>query len=268
MLDRFWHQFLRRPYKLHVEKYGAPNLPVVILLHGIGASGEDWKHFLPELTKHYHCISVDLLGCGRSPKPQWLGYFPEDHSKSLRATIRSLRLDNFILIGHSLGALLATSYASRYPLSIERLILLSPPVYPPVTRIRNHLARQRTGVLMAIYRALQKSFVTPELIGRLAFILPPAKYIKENSEGWLPAMRTLERCIEQQTVLEDIQKVAMPVDVWYGLLDEVVIGTNIQLLATHHPKTNIHTYGGRHLLTKQYAQAFCAWFLRDTTASR
>lgn len=268
MFDRLWHQYLRRPYFLHIERYGVPTLPTIVLLHGIGASGKDWKFFLPELTKHYHCITIDLLGCGKSPKPPWCEYYPDDHIASLRHTIRRLGLSNYILIGHSLGSLLGTKLAKQFPKEISRLLLLSPPVYPQVTHIRNRLARQRTGVLLALYRSTRKSFMTPELISRLSFILPPAKSIKENSEGWLPALKTLEHCIEQQTILEDIKRITMPVDIWYGVLDEVVIGTNVQLLVTHQPKAKLHTYGGRHLLTKQYADAFTTWLLDPPTLRR
>jgi len=268
MFDRLWHQYLRRPYLLHVAHFGLPTLPPLVLLHGIGASGEDWQPFLPELTKQYHCITIDLLGCGKSPKPQWCEYYPEDHIVSLRHTIRRLGLHDYALAGHSLGSLLGTTYASRFPEGISHLLLLSPPVYPQVAHIRNRLARQRTGVLLALYRSTRKSFMTPELISRLSFILPPAKNIKENSEAWLPALRTLEHCIEQQSILEDIKHVTMPVDIWYGVLDEVVIGTNVQLLVTHQPKAKLHTYPGRHLLTKQYAAAFTAWLLGSSVSSR
>lgn len=116
-------------------------------------------------------------------------------------------------------------------------------------------------MLLALYQSTKRSFVTPEFIGRLAFILPPAKNIKNNPKTWLPTLKTLEHCIEQQTILEDIKTVPMPVDVWYGVLDEVVIGTNVQLLAAHQPNVKVHTYGGRHLLTKQYAEVFVSWFL-------
>ena len=268
MFDRLWHQYLRRPYYLHVRQYGVPTLPTLVLLHGIGASSDDWKFFIPELSKQYHCITIDLLGCGASPKPQWCEYYPDDHIASLRYTIRRLGIRKFVLAGHSLGSLLSTRYASRYPEGITRLLLLSPPVYPQVTHIRNRLARQRTGVLLALYRSTRKSFMTPELISRLSFILPPAKSIKEDTEGWRPALKTLEHCIEQQTILEDIKHVTMPVDIWYGVLDEVVIGTNVQLLAAHQPKAKLHTYGGRHILTRQYAAAFTTWFLTPSKHPR
>ena len=262
MFDRFWHHFLRRPYRLHVTKYGDPSLPTLVLLHGIGANGSDWRHFIPSLSERYHCITIDLLGHGKSPKPQWCEYYPSDHLASLRHTIRRLRLREYILMGHSLGSLLATTYAYRFPEGITRLLLLSPPVYPAVTRIRNHLARQRTGVLLALYRSTRRSFMTPELMSRFSFILPPAKNIKQDTEMWLPALKTLEHCIEQQTILEDIKTLDVPVDVWYGVLDEVVIGTNVHLLAAHQPRARIHTYGGRHILTKQYAAAFTSWLFK------
>ncbi len=266
MLDRLWHQLLRRPYRLHVTKYGDPALPTLVLLHGIGADGNNWRYFLPLLSTSYHCITIDLLGHGKSPKPQWCEYYPEDHLASLRHTIRRLRLRKYTLIGHSLGSLLSTKYASSFPGNIDRLILLSPPVYPEITHIRSHIARRRTSVLLALYRSTRRSFMTPELISRLAFILPAAKSIKADSESWLPALKTLEHCIEQQTILEDIKTVSMPVDIWYGALDEVVIGTSVQLLHARQPHARIHTYGGRHLLTEQYATAFTSWLLKQKPA--
>ena len=263
MFDRLWHQLLRRPYRLHVTKYGDPALPPLILLHGIGASGNDWRYFLPLLSTSYHCITIDLLGHGKSSKPQWCEYYPADHIASLHHTIRRLKLQNYILMGHSLGSLLGAKYTSLHPENINRLILLSPPVYPQVDHIRSHIARRRTSVLLALYRSTRRSFITPELISRFAFIFPPAKSIKEDSEGWVPALKTLEHCIEQQTILEDIKAIDVPLDAWYGVLDEVVIGTNVQLLRSRQPHIRIHTYGGRHMLTKQYATVLTAWLLKQ-----
>lgn len=263
MFDRIWHFYLHRPYRLHIERYGDPSLPKLVLLHGLGANIEDWKHFVPLLSVSYHCIAIDLLGCGHSPKPQWSGYYPDDHISSLRRTLRNLKLDEYTLMGHSLGALLAARYAAHYPDHIKRVLLLSPPVYPEVAHIRNRLAKQRTGVLLAMYRSTRQSFMTPELIKRLAFILPPARNIKEDLETWQPALRTLEHCIETQTILEDIQDVHMPIDVWYGLLDEVVVPTNVRLLSSRQPRVRLHSYQGRHLLTRRYADGFAAWFLKQ-----
>lgn len=263
MLDQFLHRSLRIPYRLHIAHHGKRNQPVLVLLHGIGASMSDWDHFLPSLSEHHHCITIDLLGCGKSPKPQWSQYFPGDHISALRHTIKKLRLKDYTLIGHSLGSLLGTQYASRYPEGIKHLILLSPPVYPEVKHIRNHLARQRTSILLALYRSTRRSFVTPALMSRLAFILPPARLINNDPAMWVPALRTLEHCIEQQTILEDIKQVQAPVDIWYGIADEVVIGTNVEQLQRHNPAATLHTYKGRHLLTPQYAEVFTTWLLQS-----
>jgi hypothetical protein len=65
MFDYAWHRVFRRPYRLHVAHSGDTSKPVILLLHGIAASGEDWRKVLPHLEPDYHCITIDLLGFGK-----------------------------------------------------------------------------------------------------------------------------------------------------------------------------------------------------------
>jgi pimeloyl-ACP methyl ester carboxylesterase len=135
-VDLFWHKTLARPYRLHTETHGDSGKPIVVLLHGIAASSEDWHKLVPLLERYYYCITIDLLGFAKSPKPQWATYTMEDHLEAIHRTIRSLHFHRpVILVGHSLGSLLATRYARDHPRRISRLLLLSPPVYPPLSYI-------------------------------------------------------------------------------------------------------------------------------------
>ncbi len=258
MFSKFWHGTLRRPYMLHVATHGDPEKPVVILLHGIAASGEDWGKLVTRLSPEYYSITIDLLGFGESPKPQWASYSMEQHVRSIHRTIQSLRLwDDYSLIGHSMGSLLATRYARKHPEHIERLLLLSPPVYPPLDTIEGKLALKRTDLLMHVYRFLRKSSrMTPVNISRLAMIgiIPPS--IVKRPDTWIPFKRSLERCIEQQTIRRDLRKVRqqIPIDVFYGILDTVVIGENVRSLAKIREVT-VHSFRGNHTLGRLYAKA-------------
>lgn len=250
--DYLVHGLFGRPYRLHMQHSGDQKGPVVVLLHGIAASGEDWRHVLPHLEPQYHCITIDLLGFGDSPKPQWAAYSMNDHLRSLRYTMRKLRIKNgYTLIGHSLGSFLAARYATNNQRAINRLLLLSPPVYPPLDSITARGTRKLTGILLSIYKYLRSSpRVTPELFKKLAYVAPLPRGIVKRPETWVPFMRTLQECIEQQTILEDVARLELPIDVCYGTLDQVVLGANVQLL--ERSNVRIHKFMGTHDLTARY----------------
>jgi pimeloyl-ACP methyl ester carboxylesterase len=108
----------------------------LLLLHGFGASLNQWRHNLATLAQDRPVYALDLLGFGGSQKvatplttdlwvaqvhhfwQQWLGQRP------------------MILVGHSLGALVALSAAVTHPDALDRLVLLTLPaareeVLPP-----------------------------------------------------------------------------------------------------------------------------------------
>ncbi len=255
MFDYFLHGVLGRPYKLSVRHSGDPSKPVIILLHGIAASGEDWRKVLPYLESDYHCITIDLLGFGTSPKPQWLSYTMENHMRSLSYTLKKLHLGSpFVLIGHSLGSLLAARYANEHEANISRLLLLSPPVYPPLADIKSKSARKLTGLLLNIYRFLRDDpRINPESFRKLTYLAPLPKSIIRNPDTWLPFMRTLKECIEKQTILSDIRALNVSTDVFYGSLDQVVVNSNVELLA-RNKHVRLHSFLNTHDLTTRYGK--------------
>lgn len=253
--ERFWHQMLRRPYRLHVSQHGDRTKPVVVLLHGIAASGEDWNELVPLLTPHYHCITIDLLGFAKSPKPDWCNYTMEDHVRSIHYTLRRMHLHKkLILVGHSLGSLLATRYARKHARDIERLLLLSPPVYPPLDTIAGRTALKRTDLLMKVYRLLRTHpRFTPENVKRLKYLIPIPRSVYTHPDTWKPFCRSLEHCIEQQTIQRDIRDLKQPIDIFYGTLDTLVVGSNVRAMAKLKG-VDVHTFSGNHGLTRRYAK--------------
>lgn len=249
------HKYLNRPYKLHTVDHGGHG-PVIIFLHGLASSSANWDGLIPLLINDYRCISIELIGFGDSPKPQWYAYTIEDHLNNIHAAIKSLKLkDPFILVGHSLGSLLATRYACVHTRRIARLILLSPPVYAPLNDIASRTARQRTSLYLRAYRFIRTHpKVTPENIARLARILPQMKFLILNKATWVPFIRSLEQCIENQTLLADIRNVRAPIDIFYGIFDEVIVPYNIKQTAKIRDVT-IHPLRVNHIIGTRYAAA-------------
>lgn len=253
--DTIIHKLLRRPYKLHVYDHGG-NGPAIILLHGLASSSSNWDPLIPLLQDSFRCISIDLVGFGDSPKPQWYGYTIEEHIRDIHHTIRSLRLNQpFILVGHSLGSLLATRYAHDHPGKISHLVLLSPPVYAPVGSIESRAARQRTSMYLKAYRFIRSNKrVTPANIIRLTKIIPYFKFLVLDKYTWIPFVRSLEQCIENQTILRDIVEVTAPIDIFYGAFDEVVIPYNVKQLAKLRDVT-LHPLRVNHVVSTRYAKS-------------
>lgn len=251
----FVHKILRRPYKLHVYDHGGSG-PVVIMLHGLASSSANWRYLIPLLKESHRCITIDLIGFGDSPKPQWYAYTMEEHLKNVHAAIKGLKLDEpFTLVGHSLGSLLATRYAREHPSRVSHLVLLSPPVYMTPDSIANRRARQRTSLYLRAYRFMRTHpRVTPENIIRLTRILPQMKFLVVNANTWTPFLRSLEQCIENQTIVSDIRHVVCPVDIFYGIFDEVIVPYNIKQLARLRD-VSIHPLRVDHIVGKRYATA-------------
>src|SRR4051812_146191 len=125
--------FFRRSPLLHVaiDRGGGPP---VVLLHGIASSSVTFEHVVPLVEGRHRAIAIDLLGFGGSPSPEHATYTVEEHVAALARTIRSLKLrEPVVLVGHSMGALIAARYASRSggwgAPRVARVVLVSPPVY-------------------------------------------------------------------------------------------------------------------------------------------
>ena len=111
--------------------------PAVVLIHGIASSYVTFENVVPLLDDH-RVIAVDLLGFGGSPAPPASTYTLEEHVDYLSRTLSRLRIpEPFVLVGHSMGSLIASRYASTRSSKLRGLVLVSPPVYlPPDGRSR------------------------------------------------------------------------------------------------------------------------------------
>jgi len=121
----------RRPYgqfidtsmgKIHYIKHGNGKIPVV-LIHGNFVSARFFEPFLKRLPDKYTAYCPDLPNFGFSDE------LPGDvtldgYAKAVEAFVDALGLNNFILVGHSLGGGVVISYAIKNQSKIKKLILI------------------------------------------------------------------------------------------------------------------------------------------------
>ncbi|MGV8858785.1 alpha/beta fold hydrolase [Rhodoglobus sp.] len=230
--------------------------PVIILLHGIASSAATFAHVVPQLSDHYRCISLDLLGFGDSPSPEKATFTIEEHVGAIAATIRSLKLDApFILVGHSLGSLLAARFAATHPRQVSRLVLVSPPIYVPPSQIGDPLVRARVGAYLRAYEFLRtnKDFTMATAITlRRLFQLDDVLEVSERN--WRAFVLSLQNCIETQTTVSDIASVRVPIDVVYGSLDQFIAPGTMQIIGQMRQVTMHKVDANDHLVRKRLAR--------------
>jgi pimeloyl-ACP methyl ester carboxylesterase len=98
--------------------------PVVLLVHGIAGTSEQWADVAPVLAEEYTVVAPDLLGHGDSAKP--IGdYSLGAYAVSLRDLLIALGHRRATVVGHSLGGGVAMQFAYEYPVFCERLVVVS-----------------------------------------------------------------------------------------------------------------------------------------------
>ena len=120
--DWIWRGWQTRYTYLRGDRSASP----LILLHGFGASIEQWRHNLPTLSQKHTVYALDLLGFGGSTKA------PTDYNINLWVQQVYDFWQTFIgqpvvLVGNSIGSLVCMVAASTHPEMVKGIVLLSLP---------------------------------------------------------------------------------------------------------------------------------------------
>lgn len=106
----------------YVER-GSPGGVPVILLHGVTDSRRSFDPVLPLLPTSMRAIALSQRGHGDSSRPAH-GYRYRDFSEDLRAFLDALEIRSAVIVGHSMGSLVAQRFAVDYPDRVSGLVLM------------------------------------------------------------------------------------------------------------------------------------------------
>src|ERR687887_1787187 len=115
-----------REVELHghrVSYRSAGSGPVVLLVHGIAGTSEQWADVAPVLAEEFTVVAPDLLGHGQSAKPQG-DYSLGAYAVSLRDLLIVLGHRRASVVGHSLGGGIPMQFAYEYPVFCERMVVV------------------------------------------------------------------------------------------------------------------------------------------------
>lgn len=148
--DEYLHEATVCGATLRYVDYGEG--PPLLAVHGMGGSWESWLSNIPELGGHYRVIAVDLPGFGGS-EALAAGAGFNAYLDSLAGLLDEIGIPEVVLLGHSLGGLVALSFAAAYPDRCLGLVLASGG--------GTVLGRLRLTAIQAVFWILQKVFAVP-----------------------------------------------------------------------------------------------------------
>ncbi len=148
---------LKRPggAEIHVEFVGPPEAVPMVLTHGWGLDSTAWTYVKQSLGDRYRLILWDLPGLGKSKRPDDGDYRLETLAGHLDAVIDLAGGRPAVLVGHSIGGMIALTYARTHPdalgSKVSALVLTNTTYTDPVTTTRN----------AAFYKALERPVLVP-----------------------------------------------------------------------------------------------------------
>ena len=188
-------QDLRISY-MDVAPAGQPNGHTVVLLHGNNFAGFYWAGPINVLRKEgFRVIVPDQIGYGRSSKPI-MPYNFSDMARNTRLILQSLNIDKAMVVGHSMGGMLAARFATQYPAMVERLVL-----YNPIGLVDTRFDRPLENVDEAYKRNLASTYDTVK-----AALM---RYVSHNPAAWSPEFEKYARIRYAWTLSSDWPRLAM-----------------------------------------------------------
>ncbi|MNQ28606.1 Lipase 3 precursor [compost metagenome] len=109
---------------IHYYQGGPSDGETILMVHGFGASKDNWLRLARHFTQDYRVIALDLPGFGDSSKP-YASYDVGTQVERLAAFTQALQVKKLHLIGSSMGGHISALYAARYPEQILSLALLA-----------------------------------------------------------------------------------------------------------------------------------------------
>jgi pimeloyl-ACP methyl ester carboxylesterase len=130
---------------LHAVQAGrGPNL---VLLHGALTTHSDWLEGpFDALARRFRVTAVDRPGHGLSRRPRFEGT-PRDQAAQIRAGLDALGVGRAVVVGHSMGGLVALALAEGFPDSVAALVLAAPLAFPEARPFEQGLLAPRAAPL-------------------------------------------------------------------------------------------------------------------------
>ncbi len=176
----------------------------LVFLHGWVGSWRDWLPTMQAVSSSYRCYAVDLWGYGDTAKSK-SNYSIENQAALIDTFMRELGIIKIALLGHGLGAVVASQFTVQYPGLVDRVLLVGYPYNPGAV---NQRIVQSTA---------------DELCQWLLNGLPNTDGIRREAVKMdLDALRQTVTALSPETLLANLHKAPQPRLLVYGDNDPAI----------------------------------------------
>jgi pimeloyl-ACP methyl ester carboxylesterase len=103
----------------------------IVCIHGLTASSMSFVGLAASFVGQHAVLSIDLRGRGNSDKPT-APYGMAQHARDVAAVLRAFGAESYLVVGHSMGAYIATALATQEPELVAGLVMLDGGYFPPM----------------------------------------------------------------------------------------------------------------------------------------
>lgn len=170
----------------------------LILIHGLSDDLRLWEPLIPELSKSYMVVALDLRGHGSSSKPEG-PYSIELFSEDIHCILSRLNIKKAHFIGLSIGGAIIQELTVKYPEMVSSMVLMSTFSYVDSDLNKKFLKLRKSlveGGFAAFFDEIVPLVLTPGLIGENQAELQQVKEEKVKTESEEALINTVDACIE------------------------------------------------------------------------
>lgn len=226
----------------------------VVLLRGLGRWSEHWCGFDELLARHCQVIAIDNRGFGLSRKAKvGLDLSIDLLADDVAGVLKHLSVASAVVVGVSLGGMLAISLAGRYPQQVHKLVLVNASVGgSPYRRITNKaLAALGRGIVSpdTFYDALARALLAPTSPDATVTTLKTKWSEIDKAHGLMPG-RVLLQLLAASKFRPGprMQLVQAPTLVLKGNQDQFIDSRNSDWICQHIPGAILRECDGGHEL--------------------
>ncbi|NTE04898.1 alpha/beta hydrolase [Agrobacterium tumefaciens] len=219
---------------MDVSPTGAANGKTAILFHGKNFGGYYWGNVIKALTTiGYRVIVPDQIGFGKSSKP-FIHYSFHQMATWNKKLLDTLGIQKTIVLGHSMGGMLATRFALMFPEKTEKLLLENPigledyKTFVPYVNTEQQYQTELKTTAESVRKYYQGSYFT--------YWKPEYEYLVSIAGGvtfsadyprWAKVAAMTFTMIYEQPVVYEFQNIKVPTVLFIGKEDKTIVGKGL-----------------------------------------
>ena len=233
--------------------------PPILLIHGFGAAIDHWRDNIPVLTKNHAVYAIDLLGFGGSEKPAirysihlWVEQVFQFWCEFIKVPM--------VIIGNSIGALVAAIAASQHPEIASQVVTISLPdvaafneMVPPALR---RIERTAKAIIFSVlgkplFHLFRQPFVIRFILKKVVYydrdrvddvlveiIAKPARD-RQAPEAFIRLNRSLNQPNYSPSLTEALSQLQAPLLILWGTRDRVIPASEGKRLVQYAPNSTL-----------------------------